>query len=73
MPWPKKHLTEKNVTLVKQAKKWTQEEIGHWNLEHYIVSLRNLDIKKIGREIFGEFQNMLLEKNVEDKMARDSN
>jgi hypothetical protein len=29
--------------------------------------------KKIGTEVFGKFHNVVVEENVEDKMARKSN
>jgi hypothetical protein len=31
-----------------------------------------MDTKKIGREVFGEFRNLLLEENTEDKLVRES-
>ena len=63
-----------NVTLDKQAKHWTQEEIGQvLCLEHCFILLRDLDIKKIGTEVFGELQNVVLGENGEDKMVRESN
>ena len=73
LPLPKKHL-QKNVTLEKQAKHWTQEEIGQvLRLEHCFIWLRDLDTKKIGTEVFGELQNVELEENGEDKMIRERN
>ena len=62
---PKKHL-KKNTTLDKQAKHWTQEETGK-------VLCLDLDIKKIGPEVFGEFWNVVLEKKGEDKIIREIN
>jgi len=35
--------------------------------------LRNLDTKKIGADAFGEYLNVLLEENGEDKMVEESN
>ena len=32
---------------------------------------RDLDNKKIGAEVFGELQNVMLEENGEDKMVRE--
>ena len=34
--------------------------------------LDNLDTKRVGTELFGEFQHMMLEKNEEDKMVKES-
>ena len=34
---------------------------------------RDPDTNKIGAEVFGELRNMVLEKNGEDKMTRESN
>ena len=39
-------------------------------LEHW---LRDLDTKNTGTEVFGEFRNVVLEENGEDKMVRESN
>ena len=67
-------LIGKNVTLDKQVKHRTQEEIGQvLCFEHYFISLRDLDTKKIGTEVFGELRNVVLEENGEDKMVRESN
>ena len=35
--------------------------------------LKNLDTKKIGEEIFGDLQNLVLKDKGEDKMAPQSN
>ena len=35
--------------------------------------LKNLDTKKIGAEIFGEFRNVMLEENGENKLVTESN
>ena len=70
------NLTEKqkNVTLDKQAKHGTQEEIGQvLCLEHCFIWLRDLDTKKIATQVFGELRNVVLEENGEDKMVRESN
>jgi hypothetical protein len=32
-------------------------------MEHCFISLRDLDTKKIGEEVFGELRNVVLEKN----------
>jgi hypothetical protein len=37
-------------------------------LEHCFIWLRDLDIKNIGAEVFGELWNEALEENGEDKM-----
>ena len=42
-------------------------------MKHCTVLLRDLDTKKIGVEVFGELQNVLLEDNGEDKIIRESN
>ena len=42
-------------------------------MEHYFIWLRDLDIKKIGKEVFGEVLNVVLEENGENKMVRESN
>ena len=34
---------------------------------------RDLETKKIEMEVFGELRNMMLEKNEEEKMARERN
>ena len=41
-------------------------------MEHSFIWLRDLGTKKIGTEEFGEFRNVMLEENGEDKMARES-
>ena len=41
-------------------------------MEHRFVWVRDLDIKKIGAEEFGELSNVVLEENGEDKMVRES-
>ena len=38
-------------------------------LEHCFIWLRDLDTKKIGTEVFGELQNVVLEENGEDKWS----
>ena len=69
-----KTLKQKNVTLDKQARHWTQEEIGKvLCLEHCFIWLRDLDTKKIVTEAFGELWNVVLEENGEDKKVRESN
>ena len=56
------------------ASKLNIEEIGEvLCLEHCLIWLRDLDTKKIGTEVFGELQNVVLEENGEDKMVRESN
>ena len=67
-PLPKKHLTEKNIIFDKQYKHWIQKKMVVLCLLH-----RNLGTKKIGTEVFGKFHNVVVEENVEDKMARKSN
>ena len=37
------------------------------------IWLRDLNTKKIGAEVYGELLNVVLEKNGEDKMVRESN
>jgi hypothetical protein len=70
----KEAFNRKNITLDKQAKQWTQEEIGQvLCLEHCFIWLRGLDTKKIGAEVFGELWNVVLEENGEDKIVRESN
>ena len=69
----KEAFNKKNVTLDKQAKHWTEEEIGQvLCLEHCFIWLRDLDTKKIGVELFGKLQNVVLEENGEDKMVKES-
>ena len=41
--------------------------------EHCFILFRDLDTKKIGAEVFGEFWKVVLQENGEDKMARESN
>ena len=65
---PKKHL-QKNATLDKQAKHWTQEENGAL----LYMAQRDLDTKKIGAKVFGELWNVVQEENGEDKTAREIN
>ena len=59
----------RNVSLrVFQFKLWLLnlfEESHLWS--------RDLDTKKIRAEIFGQLRNVVLEKNGEDKMVRESN
>ena len=38
-----------------------------------LIWLRDMDSKKIGVELFGEFWNMVQEENGEDKMVTESN
>ena len=40
---------------------------------HCIERLKDLDTKKIGGEVFGELENVILEENGEGKMVRESN
>ena len=42
-------------------------------MEHCIVSVRDLNTKKIKAELFGELQNVVLEENGEDKMVKENN
>ena len=42
-------------------------------MERCFIWLRDLNTKKIGTEVFGEFSNMVLEENGEDKMVKESN
>ena len=39
-------------------------------MEHCFIWLRDLDTKKIGKEVFGELRNVVLEENGEDKKVR---
>jgi len=41
--------------------------------DHCFIWFRNLDIKKIGAEVFGELWNVVLEENEEDNTVRESN
>jgi hypothetical protein len=40
-------------------------------LEHCFIRLRDLDTKKIGAEEFGEFWNVVLEENGEEKETNE--
>ena len=61
---PKMHLTEKYHS-------WQESYTLNSGRNQLGVTLGNLDTKKIGAEIFGELRNAVLEKNGEDKMARE--
>ena len=42
-----------------------------WSIDLYVT--RDLDTKKIGAEVFGEHQNVVLKDNGEDKIVSESN
>ena len=42
-------------------------------LEHFTVWLRDLNIKKIGADVFGKLRNVMLEENEVDKIVRKTN
>jgi hypothetical protein len=42
-------------------------------LKHCFIWLSDLDIRKIGAEVFGELLNVVLKENGVDKMVRENN
>ena len=66
-------IQQKNITFTSNLNIEFRKKLVRFMFEAYIVWLKETDIKKIGVEIFGELQNVELEENGEEKMAKESN